>query len=65
MMTVNQVIPCPVCKGDIPFDARQLILGVKFSCPTCGAGIGLAVDSRSHVDQAKQKFQMVKDFNKK
>ncbi|WP_316820390.1 hypothetical protein [Pedobacter gandavensis] len=65
MMAVNQVIPCPVCKAPISFDVKQLIQGINFSCATCGAGIGLAVDSKIELDEARQKIEMLKDMHKK
>lgn len=43
--TNGQYIPCPVCKTGVPFDAHQLLRGVRYSCPQCHASMGLAVDS--------------------
>ncbi|ALL06114.1 hypothetical protein AQ505_11795 [Pedobacter sp. PACM 27299] len=65
MMAINQVIPCPVCNGSIPFDTKQLLMGAKFTCPTCGAGIGLAIENKSVVEETMEKLQMLKDFSKK
>lgn len=65
MMAVNQVIPCPMCKGSIPFDTKQLLIGVQFSCPTCGAKIGIAVENKGAVQEAMDKLQMLKDINGK
>lgn len=65
MMAVNQVIPCPMCKGSIPFDTKQLLMGVQFSCPTCDAKIGIAVENKGVVQDTMEKFQMFKDIGKK
>lgn len=57
MLSANgQTIPCPVCKAAIPFDTRQLIQGVQFSCPNCGVAVGLATESTDVVKQALDRF---------
>lgn len=55
-MKVEQQIPCPVCSTMIPFDSRQLLLGVNFECRNCHVTIGLAPESKPIVEQAVQKF---------
>lgn len=55
--TNGQQIPCPVCKTGIPFDTRQLLQGVQFSCPSCQASIGLADESKEVVRQAMESFE--------
>ena len=49
---IDQYIPCPVCRTQIPIDLHLLIQGVQFSCPNCQAAIGLASESRSVVSEA-------------
>ncbi len=58
MIQSEQNIPCPVCKTGIPFDPRQLVMGTQFVCPGCGAGVGLAMESRELVDKALTAFEM-------
>lgn len=53
----EQTIPCPVCQTGIPFDARQLLQGIRFICPGCGVGIGLADDSKVVVEMALKAFE--------
>ncbi len=57
----EQTIPCPVCKTGIPFDTGQLLLGTRFACPGCGAGIGLASESKDVVVKALAAFQEERD----
>jgi len=59
-MINEQKIPCPVCTTAIPFDVRQLLMGVQFTCPNCLAAIGLAVESKDSVNDALEKFKDVK-----
>jgi transcription initiation factor IIE alpha subunit len=60
MNDLNQSIPCPVCQTKIPFDTKQLLLGVQFVCPNCQAAIGLAEESKPLVQQTMEKFEAVK-----
>lgn len=53
----EQTIPCPICKMGIPFDTRQLLQGIRFTCPGCGAGIGLAAESKDIVEKALAAFE--------
>lgn len=62
---MNQILQCPMCRGNIPYNVQQLIMGAKFTCPTCGAGIGLAVENKSVVEERVEKLQMLKDLSKK
>lgn len=65
MMAINQILQCPMCNGNVPYNVQQLIMGAKFTCPTCGAGIGLAVENKSIVGETMEKLQMLKDVNKR
>jgi len=56
----GQTIPCPVCKAAIPFDTRQLIQGVQFSCPQCSVAVGLATESKGVVRQALDRFDKLR-----
>lgn len=57
----DQTIPCPVCKTGIPFDTRQLLRGIRFACPGCGAGIGLAAESKDVVEKVLVAFEEERD----
>ena len=57
----EQTIPCPVCKAGIPFDAKQLLLGVRFVCPGCGAGICLSAESKDVVEKALTAFEIERE----
>jgi len=59
-MINQQSIPCPSCKTNIPFDTRQLLMGVQFVCPTCQAVLGLAPESRGIVQETIDKFDEIK-----
>ena len=59
-MNQIQSIPCPDCKTNIPFNLGLLIQGKMFTCPNCGAKIGIARDSVSTVKEAKHKFDELK-----
>jgi transcription initiation factor IIE alpha subunit len=56
-MNSEQQIPCPVCKTKIHFDAKQLLLGIQFSCSNCLASIGLAKESKEEVKGALDKLK--------
>lgn len=60
-MKGEQQIPCPACTTMVPFDARQLLLGVNFECPNCHASIGLAADSKPIVEKAVKKLDDIKN----
>jgi|TARA_R110000796_G_scaffold252645_2_gene390159 transcription initiation factor IIE alpha subunit len=60
MINLDQSIPCPVCKTKIPFDTKQLLLGVQFVCPNCQAAIGLAEESKPLVEETMKKFEEIK-----
>lgn len=60
MINNEQSIPCPVCNTKIPFDTKQLLLGVKFVCPNCNAAIGLADESKPIVKETMEKFEAIK-----
>lgn len=57
---MQQSIPCPECGTNIPFDAIQLMQGVKYTCSNCHASIGLAKESKTSVQEAMKKFEEVK-----
>lgn len=52
-------MPCPICGGKIPFDTRQLLMGMTFSCPNadCDAAIGLSQDSKPLVETTLDKLE--------
>nr|WP_319569867.1 hypothetical protein [uncultured Draconibacterium sp.] len=56
----EQQIPCPVCNTKIPFDTKQLIAGIQFSCPNCQASVGLSQESKPLVEEAMKKFEELK-----
>lgn len=60
MINLEQSIPCPVCNTKIPFDTKQLLLGIKFECPNCKAAIGLAEESKPIVKETIEKFEEIK-----
>lgn len=60
MALFEQQIPCPVCSTKIPFDTRQLLMGVEFKCPNCESSIGLCQESRPLVETAMQKLSEIK-----
>ncbi len=60
MIGQTQNIPCPVCNTGIPFDTKQLIMGVQFACPMCSSLIGLASESKGLVEEAMKKLEAVK-----
>jgi transcription initiation factor IIE alpha subunit len=60
MINTEQTIPCPTCNTKIPFDTRQLLMGIQFVCPNCHAAIGLAMDSKPVVEETMKKFDDVK-----
>lgn len=57
---IEQRIPCPVCRTQIPVDLHLLIQGVQFSCPNCFASIGLTPESRTVVNEAVNNFEKLK-----
>jgi transcription initiation factor IIE alpha subunit len=59
-MHSDQSIPCPTCNTKIPFDTKQLLLGIQFICPNCQAAIGLAQESKAVVQETMAKFEEVK-----
>lgn len=61
MINSEQTIPCPTCKTKIPFDVQQLLMGAKFTCPTCLGIISLASESKEVVQETMTKFDQVKD----
>ncbi|OEK01339.1 hypothetical protein BFP97_07345 [Roseivirga sp. 4D4] len=60
MINLDQSIPCPVCQTKIPFDTKQLLMGVQFSCPNCQAAIGLSDQSKPLVQETMDKFEELK-----
>ncbi len=65
MINSDQSIPCPVCQTKTPFDTKQLLMGVKFTCPKCQAAIGLSDESKPIVQETMTKFEEIKgDFSK-
>ncbi len=62
----EQSIVCPACgQAKIPFETRQLLMGVKFSCPNCFASIGLTPESAPIVQETMQKLDSLKGQIKK
>ena len=54
---IDQYIPCPVCKTQIPIDLHLLVPGMLFSCANCQAAIGLSTESRPIVNEAVDNFE--------
>ena len=63
MINNNQTIPCPVCQTPIPFDTKQLLSGVSFTCPnsSCDAAISLSQESKPIVSDTIEKLESLKD----
>jgi len=61
MINTDQTIPCPVCQTKIPFDTKQLLMGIQFVCPNCQAAIGLAEQSKPIVEETMNKFDDLKE----
>ena len=59
MINSDQSIPCPTCSTKIPFDTRQLLLGIQFVCHNCQSAIGLATESKAIVQETMEKFEAV------
>lgn len=57
---IEQFIPCPVCKTQIPIDVHQLIRGTQFLCPNCQVVIGLSMQSQPMVEEALTKLESLK-----
>ena len=60
---IDQYIPCPVCKTQIPIDLHLLVQGEQFSCPNCQAAIGLSAESRPIVNEAVDNFEKLKKLS--
>ena len=60
MINTDQSVPCPVCNTKIPFDTKQLLMGIQFVCPNCQAAIGLSTESKDVVENTMTKLQMLK-----
>ncbi|TKC10499.1 hypothetical protein FA048_09960 [Pedobacter polaris] len=60
MIAQSQNIPCPVCSTGIPFDTKQLMMGVQFACPNCAASVGLAPESKELVQETMEKLEAAK-----
>lgn len=60
---IDQYIPCPVCKTQIPIDLHLLVQGMQFSCPNCQAAIGLSTESRPIVNEAVDNFEKLKKLS--
>lgn len=57
---IDQYIPCPVCRTQIPINLHQLIQGVQFVCSNCHAAIGLTSESSAVVSEAVEKLEKLK-----
>lgn len=53
-------INCPDCGTIIAINAKQLLMGYKFSCHNCNISIGLSTDSKEVVEQTIQKIEQFK-----
>jgi transcription initiation factor IIE alpha subunit len=62
---MEQSISCPNCQNKIPFDVRQLLIGIKFTCSVCNTQIGIAAESSSIVEETLNKFEELKSHIKK
>jgi transcription initiation factor IIE alpha subunit len=59
-----QYMPCPVCNNSIPFNTKQLLMGVQFVCSNCNAAVGLAPESKGIVEDAMEKLEALKGNTK-
>lgn len=59
-MLNNQMIPCPVCKNNIPFHVETLLTGGSFACSVCMAVVSLAPESTDQAKDAMGKFEELK-----
>lgn len=57
---MEQFIPCPVCRTQIPVNVHQLIQGMQFLCPNCQAAVGLSMQSQPLVKEALTKLDNLK-----
>jgi predicted RNA-binding Zn-ribbon protein involved in translation (DUF1610 family) len=55
-----QQMSCPNCGGQILFNLQQMYMGVKFSCASCKASIGIAPQSIPIVKETAQEFDKMK-----
>ena len=62
---IDQYIPCPICKTQIPIDLHLIIRGVQFTCPNCQIAIGFTSESRPVVSEAVDNFEKLKSTSPK
>jgi DNA-directed RNA polymerase subunit RPC12/RpoP len=64
-MSLKTAIPCPACGEKIFIEAKQLALGMNFSCSNvaCGSSISLNVESQDDTLKAVEKFEQLKSEN--
>ncbi|MNK18857.1 hypothetical protein D3C87_370710 [compost metagenome] len=60
MDTFHSTINCPDCGTAISINAKELLMGHKFSCHNCQVSIGLSTDSTEVVEQTIQKIEQFK-----
>jgi len=62
MLNADQTIPCPACETKIPFDAKQLLSGAKFECPSnsCDATISIAPEAKPIVHETLDQLEEIK-----
>jgi len=60
MSVFQQKISYPICHSTIPFDTKQLLAGIQFSCPQCHSSIGLATESKEIVKKTMIKLEELK-----
>jgi len=57
----EQSLPCPNCNTNIPFDPKQLLMGVQYSCPNCDTKIALSQEPGQTAQDTLNKFEKLKE----
>lgn len=53
---MQQTMPCPNCKGAIPFNVYALLQGHQFECPNCHCVIAIESNSKPVVEKAIEQY---------
>lgn len=53
---MQQFIPCPECKGGIPFNVQLLLQGHRFTCPACHCTVSMELSSRPVLETAMTQY---------
>lgn len=60
MQPKTTTIACPDCNTPILLEINQLLQGGKFTCTTCSASIGIALDSKNTLAKAVKSLNQTK-----